>query len=651
MDIEFVNPNSHSVQLAGPDRKTITIGAGKKIVLPQYFKKYCPKYLRIIKMTNDSPVSEGRKVPDVISLQKPHKPKFSNKRKSRAKTSEDNRPRPKLTPVVTKTRSRNLAQVKSGRSHPRQTVRRRNVSQSKVVGRQAASRADADKYFKNKVSNTEIPISNNIGIGILSYNRPFQLARLLNSITKFTDLGRTTVFVSDESGDNPDIDRILKVNNNIINIKSKKCGVAGNSNKLLACLERFEHKILLNDDVEIISRGWETFYPEVAKVTGLHHFCYRQNGLYNANRNEGEIKKFNGKSIQIIDEKPHGAVMYLDHATFEKVGYFDENFGEYGLEHVDYSNRVSLSGIQNPAFCDALGSEKFFVIHKESSAVESRSQELTASRKYFDKVKNQKSRVYVDCKQSTIKDIPKISYVIPYRDTGRANAIKIVAANVKAQRFPIIDIVMAEEDNKSKINQCGYPSKHILSKCSKGKDFCKAAAFNLGVESTLYDTIILHDADMLIHGSYTSTMHKLLQSFDGVHIGKNVLYLSRTATDKVITTYKIDRSLDAERMVGYYEGGSLGVKKSAYVKVGGFNEDYVGYGMEDCDFFHRMLDFTNFYNERSIDLFHMHHGRTTGWEDAHKRNKAIHERLTRQYKGEEIITHLNLKLKKKYSFK
>ena len=103
-----------------------------------------------------------------------------------------------------------------------------------------------------------------------------------------------------------------------------------------------------------------------------------------------------------------------------------------------------------------------------------------------------------------------------------------------------------------------------------------------------------------------------------------------------------------ERAVGYFEGGSIAFKKASYYKVGGFNEAYEGYGCEDCDFFVRLRDNTKFFNQRSIDMFHLWHARVPGWTDRHKANKRLAENIDRNMKAPSYINQLRNQMISKY---
>ena len=254
------------------------------------------------------------------------------------------------------------------------------------------------EFFKKAIELLNISVPDPIGIGILSFNRVRSITRLLDSIRKFTDLSKITVVVSDESTDNS-VKKYLRPQKDIVVLdNAKRIGIAGNTNRLLRYLAKFKYKIVFNDDVEIMRSGWERLYPAAMISIGYHHFCMRQNGIYGASRSDGKTTTHPSCVIQTVPTKPHGAVMAFDNVAFDKVGYFDESFGIYGMEHVDWSNRVSISKIQPTGFHDVVGSEQFFKIHNDRNSMndnKEKVQALSVGKNRYKTVASSLDRIYV----------------------------------------------------------------------------------------------------------------------------------------------------------------------------------------------------------------------------------------------------------------
>lgn len=608
--VEYLNPNPFAVQLIGPDKKTINVPRYSRIVLTDwYIAKYTPRYLKVIKYLNDAEAT-------TVRLARPTKDKP-------AKSIIPKQPKPekhKASKIGIPTRAPVRAAPRGYRRNQIRTPGR------PIVGHRA--KGDANLMYQKLVEDETYPISNNIGIGILSFNRLGSLQRLIESIRKYTDLTKTTIFVSDESTNDEVRDWLAHQSDIVCVLNKTRLGIAGNTNRLLRCLSRFKYKILLNDDVEILHKGWDSFYFEAMEKTGFHHFCYRQTGIYGVTTRYETRSEHKGYKINTVTTKPQGSILSFDEEAFKAVGYFDESFGIYGMEHVDWSNRIAKSKIQSPGYHDLHGSEQYFKIWDEESAIPDRISLYHQSKTVFNKLASIDDRIYVKPTENSI--VPSVSYVIPCRDTGsRTSSIPTVVSNIKAQRFPHIEIIVMEQDATARISDAFImPARHGLVKnMYENQPFCKSAAFNAGVSKASNELLILHDADILVPGWYTSKIFKNLQDHDSCHLGQQVLYLIKQSTIDVNQTRTLNTNKICDHVVDYFEGGSLSIKKSAYIKMGGFDEKFLGYGMEDCEFYQRMKHRTNFIEDRTVKMVHLWHDRTLGWEERHRINKIYFENM------------------------
>jgi GT2 family glycosyltransferase len=640
--VEYLNPKNHTVHLVGPDKTQISIGPHSKVVLSDWFQKYAPRYLRVLRtIGEESSVNKVRPQPKIQSIIKPVA--FSGVKSGRQSTqTQPVQPKQVQQAIISAPR---IISTKNDRNRPARAAQNTN---RRAVGR--IQRGDLNAMYSNAVnSGPDVSISNNIGIGILSYNRPDSLRRLLGSLMKYSDLSRVTVFVSDESTDKDGINPVLSQFASKVTIlnNSTRLGVAGNSNRLLKCLDRFAFKFLLNDDVEILAAGWENFYINAMRTTGFHHFCFREPGLHGADG--GSESNKNGLSVLTVNEKPHGAVIAFDEVAFKAVGYFDEQFGLYGMEHVDWSHRISMSGLQPVGYHDIAGSVNFIKLHGGRSATEDRVKLLNTAREYYNNVSSNKSRIYVE--PTPASDVPSVSVVIPYRQEDRKEDLISVINNMRAMRFPRVEIIISEQDQISKtdVNAMSPITHYFTPNGFPSQPFCKAAAFNRGIINAKNEFIVLHDADIMVSSNYLSKIYETLCEFEGCHISAKVFYLDEGSSKAVNDSGYLTSQHQCERVVGYFEGGSLACRKASYIGIGGFNEDYIGYGVEDCDFFERLSTVIKFNENRTFNLFHLHHGRTQGWQQCHDANKKLEIDLRNKYPNiKDYAAYLRKKLAAKY---
>lgn len=524
---DYVNPQKRSLDLLGPDGKKITIRPGGRMTLPKFFDRYLSPGLL-------------RRAPVPVQ--------------AHAKTQQLKTP--------------DLSTIKAIRRQL-PTARVAGRPPKKVVGRHGGVSVTTN------VDPKDYPISNNIGVAILSYNRSQSLSRLLNSITAYTDLNRTTVFVCDDASDEPGtvelLNRLEQQAGIVIVRGQSHAGVAVNMNRAFKCLERFKYKLILNDDVEILRSGWDHFYVDAMESTGFHHFCHRQPGIYGAKT--GELVAVRDVKLCVVYDKPQGAIFAFDDIAFSAVGYCDENLGMYGMEHVDWSTRVFDVGLQSNGFYDVFGSDSYFRLHNEPSALVDRIEHFNEAKR---RLAARKTTGYIA--PTNLSAVQTITCVIPMRDTGRHDTIKLVVNNIRAQRVPAIDIIVVEHDVSQHFTAAELRPARLLFVAAKKPAFNKSVAFNTGVAEAASGMLVLHDADTIVPGQYFAAVVNKLRQHESCHFGQRILYTSHTATLDIVATQRVPKELTCDVVVTYFEGGSLGCWSDVYWRVGGFVEEYCGYG-------------------------------------------------------------------------
>lgn len=620
---DYFNHNTHTVHLTGPDGVVVKVKSGQRIRLDEYFDRYRTRgFIRLATETKQTYVSPRDSRPAQARIQ------LSKKQTHAVPPPTPPSPPPAQAPINPHGQQRKVQRVAKQAKKITATKIVRNPAQNEkqrhrhLVGRR--SLADATELLKDNLIERCFPISNNIGVGILSYNRGQSLCRLVDSLIKYTDLRSTTVFISDDgSTDKYTLDYLsqLESTSGFVVIKnSENIGIAGNSNRLLRCLSRFAHGLILNDDVEVLQPGWEQFYANASRDTGIHHFQHRQLGVYNAEYGAEVVK--GSTKLRVVKEKPHGAILSFTNEMLVKCGFFDEDYGQYGMEHVDWSMKPHDFKMQESGFFDVVGSEDYFRLNSEPSSISNRGELLKIARDRFSR------RIPICIKPTDKSKLPEVSYVVPFRNIGRQDSITTVVNGIRAQRFPVINIILVEQDAETSIDiQQMQPVNYYIAQELGNRLFNKSKAFNYGVSKSPADIVILHDADMLVRDDYTSAVYSALQEFESCHLGGTVLYTSEESANKINETYVVSSDLQCDRAVGYYEGGSLACRTSAYWKVGGFNEDFWGYGCEDCDFYARLSQSSTWKEDRTFDLLHLWHGRVDGWNKHHEENKRLESSL------------------------
>lgn len=137
--------------------------------------------------------------------------------------------------------------------------------------------------------------------------------------------------------------------NVVLHVSTNNSGIANGKNDCLrvlmaaGCTDLF----LFDDDCFPIAEGWAECF--INPIWPQNHLIYL--------KETPTIKKISGHAFssplskETNFNKPDfynncsGCMMYLTREAVEKVGAFDEQFGFYGFEHADYSDRVHMAGL------------------------------------------------------------------------------------------------------------------------------------------------------------------------------------------------------------------------------------------------------------------------------------------------------------------
>ena len=186
-----------------------------------------------------------------------------------------------------------------------------------------------------------------IGVGIVTYNRPHLLQKLLNSLKycNFVDL----IIVNDGER----IDNLEGWNYYLVN-NPTNLGVGKSKNVALRHLldKGCEHIFLIEDDIFIKDETVFHKYIEASKASGIQHFNFSQHGVMNKsfdlNRDPNPRVIINYGSIK-IPLYPHcvGAFSYYSKKCLDSVGLIDYRYYN-ACEHVDHTYEIIKSRMHPP---------------------------------------------------------------------------------------------------------------------------------------------------------------------------------------------------------------------------------------------------------------------------------------------------------------
>lgn len=179
-----------------------------------------------------------------------------------------------------------------------------------------------------------------IGIGLISYNRPQGATLVANSIIEnlSTELYDYKLICA--------LDQEDKTGYEVVEEKFKllshpNYGISINKSLALNELKECDHIFLIEDDLEITKKGWDTLFLNVHKESGIGLFNYYPKNSPQSTTNQTRFFP----SGTVIYKDTHGAlIMSITKDTLLAVGAFDPRYKGYGQEHYDYARRCKMAG-------------------------------------------------------------------------------------------------------------------------------------------------------------------------------------------------------------------------------------------------------------------------------------------------------------------
>lgn len=192
-----------------------------------------------------------------------------------------------------------------------------------------------------------------VGIGILSYNRPASLVRCLDTL--FDNLALEARVAVNFDLWTPEFQAVAG-RYPIAAIGGSQQGIPHANNRLMQFFDGYDAIFLVQDDVRFLRPEWlERYLRGLEAIPYLAFF----DPYYPQDPNRPRHFKVNyvrrrrrvvrqGVGLWLCHKSPQGAFQALSRACVEQVGYFDTGFGPYGIEHHDYWLRTCNAGICPP---------------------------------------------------------------------------------------------------------------------------------------------------------------------------------------------------------------------------------------------------------------------------------------------------------------
>jgi hypothetical protein len=248
-----------------------------------------------------------------------------------------------------------------------------------------------------------------------------------------------------------------------------------------------------------------------------------------------------------------------------------------------------------------------------------------------------------------------VSFLIGHRGLERLPHLLMTLASIQAQKGARVECIVVEQDVAPKIRD-SLPDSivyHFTPIKSNDTPYNRSWAFNVAARKARGRLLVCHDNDMLVPASYAANLVKIAdKGYEVMQLKRFIFYLDESSTQSVFEGRRLDRVLSVETVIENLEGGgSVGIHRSTYSGIGGFDEGFVGWGGEDLEFWDRCLT-RKTYRYAFLPIVHLWHppqpgkraakglGKTT-YEYTHLRRGMLVDRRIKELKSK-LDAHGNL---------
>jgi glycosyltransferase involved in cell wall biosynthesis len=220
------------------------------------------------------------------------------------------------------------------------------------------------------------------------------------------------------------------------------------------------------------------------------------------------------------------------------------------------------------------------------------------------------------------------TFIIAYKHRNdRIHNLKRVLDWVSG--FGGVEIIIVEQDKSPKLPSFTLKGiKHIFTKSTM--PFNKAWAFNVGLQHSTTKTIVFGDCDLIMDPNKMIEALRQLDNYECVSPYSRVIDLNPNEVSMTLEQMaQINRPGRGETDIQKIclAGGIIMYRKDAIAKIGGWCEDFIGWGGEDDYQSHKSKMFLNCYEQMGTTCYHLWHERGAPDPVPYQRNLELLNRL------------------------
>lgn len=216
----------------------------------------------------------------------------------------------------------------------------------------------------------------------------------------------------------------------------------------------------------------------------------------------------------------------------------------------------------------------------------------------------------------------QFTYIIGYRHKPE-RLINLLRVLDWLQPFSGIEIIVVEQDNNSKLEYRDLRCKHIFTKSDM--PYNRSWAFNVGLKEASTNSIVFGDSDIIMEPNKMIAAIQELKNYEAVNPYSRVIDLTPEELNLPISEiFKIDRPGrgDNNNQKVNFSGGIVCLRKDSALRIGGYDESYIGWGCEDNFLTEKIFRFLK-HKQMKANSYHLWHPQEQIDQNLYGRNLKI----------------------------
>jgi len=203
---------------------------------------------------------------------------------------------------------------------------------------------------------------------------------------------------------------------------------------------------------------------------------------------------------------------------------------------------------------------------------------------------------------------PEVSFIIGVRGTRRLDQFRSVLKSIANQQDASIEIIVVEQSAgndfqrliPSHVRYLHTPLPHPQT------PYNRSWALNAGATIARGRILVLHDADMLVPAGFAAAIAAVVQGeVEALRLPRLIFYMDQESSQAVQQTGRFDTVEEVERIV-QNNPTPMAITREAYLRIGGHDESFYGWGGEDNEFLDRVRTL-NVCEGAFLPIFHLWH--------------------------------------------